>query len=452
MHRLLAGMSKVAPLSTADEETTDVLLLRFESGSFGLQGEGITTITFVSTADRAAATAQLKQRLARVAASNPWLCGTIVKEPQHGSLYALRYPKAVVSVETIFAESETSLPVNATYVELVAAVKKSGATLPIGKKLFQAQQPICKLTIAPSASGFILLFSMSHMVANGGTYTQILNMIASEATPITALCPMRKQECYDKIPDVVGKKQHAYMMGDVGNICNALGKLMCGSKPVAHCFIVDDDKLKVAREQAAASFGGQCSANDVLTSGEQLSSPLSSLFPLFSSPCFGLARVVPIAGFANAVKPRLLNMAVDFKGRIDGLSTNDAGNYHLGIYFDPQGYASPGSIRGALKSSPPMSRAALPGCWEGTFCKTAIITSWAGFKGLDMPGCTQTMHVPCADIAGLLVKALDATAIVFNPQPDKIAILCCVKGVEPSQLRAAMPLGDALDPKLWPVV
>ena len=144
-------------------------------------------------------------------------------------------------------------------------------------------------------------------------------------------------------------------------------------------------------------------------------------------------------------------MACDFKGRIDGLTTSDAGNYHLGLYFDPQGYAQPGGIRSAIKSAAPMSRAALPGCCEGTFCRTAIITSWAGFKGLDVPGCNQTMHVPCADIASVLMKALDGTAIVFNPRPGKLAVLCCVKGVEPSELRAAMPLGDALDPKLWPV-
>jgi len=308
-------------------------------------------------------------------------------------------------------------------VELVAAVKKSGATLPIGKKLFQTQQPISKLTVVPSATGLVMVFSVSHMVANGGTYMQILNMLASQSSPITALSPVRKQECYDKIPEVVGKTQHAYMMGDIGSIFNALGKLMCGTKPVPHCFIVDDDALKVAREQASASFGAKCSANDVLTSG-----------------------------FANAVKPRLLNMACDFKGRIDGLTMNDAGNYHLGLYFDPQGYAQPGGIRSAIKSAAPMSRAALPGCCEGTFCKTAIITSWAGFIGLNVLGCTQTMHVPCADIASVLVKALDGTAIVFNPRPGKVAILCCVKGVEPSELRASMPLGDALDPKLWPVV
>ena len=113
-------------------------------------------------------------------------------------------------------------------------------------------------------------------------------------------------------------------------------------------------------------------------------------------------------------------------------------------------YAEPQGIRTALTRAPPMSRASLPGCCEGSTCKTAIITSWAGFNGLSIPQCTQQMHFPCADIAGLLVKAMDGTCIIFNPLPGKLAMLCCVSGVEPSALREGLPLGEPLSSKLWP--
>eukprot|EP00325_Prymnesiales_sp_UTEX-LB-985_P005895 CAMPEP_0174699986 /NCGR_PEP_ID=MMETSP1094-20130205/5082_1 /TAXON_ID=156173 /ORGANISM="Chrysochromulina brevifilum, Strain UTEX LB 985" /LENGTH=419 /DNA_ID=CAMNT_0015897399 /DNA_START=28 /DNA_END=1287 /DNA_ORIENTATION=+ len=416
-------MSKVAPLSAVPEDLTDVLLLQFESGQFGLQGEGITTVTFASTDDLPSAAAWLKGRLQLVAAANPWLCGTIVKEPQHGKLYALRFPKIVASVDAIFMQPATPLfAEDLSYVELITAIKKQGASLPIGKTLFKTQQPVFKCTVAPSAAGLVMVVSLSHMIANGGTYTQILNMLASEANPISALSPVRKQACHDQIPEIVGKSQYAYMMGSVGSAFNAIGKLLCGGKPTPHCFLVDDSKLAAARTQASSASGAPCSANDVLTSG-----------------------------FGNVVQPRLLNMACDFKRHIDGLSTSDAGNYHLGLYFDPQGYARPGGIREAITRGPPMSRAALPGCCEGMTCKTAIITSWAGFKGLHVPGCTQTMHVPCADIAGLLIKALDGTCIVFNPLPSRLAMLCCVgKGIGPTELCAGLPLGEPLSAKLWP--
>ena len=80
----------------------------------------------------------------------------------------------------------------------------------------------------------------------------------------------------------------------------ALGAIMFGPSPAVHCFAVDAARLTEAREVAKAAGQG-VSANDVLT-----------------------------PGVGNVCAPRLLTMACDFKGKIEGPTHEMAGNYHAG--------------------------------------------------------------------------------------------------------------------------
>ena len=411
-------MSKVAPDTS---NTTDVPLLKFESGMFGLMGEGITTITFCK-GDATAGAAFLKDRLTEVAASNPWICGTIAKAKP---LSFLRVPNSAPAVDSIFEfDKDLKVSEDMDYITLVKVVKKSKAYLPTGSKIAKKGIPVSRMTVVPTTGGFAVIFCMSHMIANGGTYYTIYNMIGDGK--ITALNTTRKQELSDRVPEWVGKKHYAYMTGSLGNTLNAIGCLLCGKMPASYCFMIDDAKLKAAKDAAKAATpdmpdGMHISTNDVLTSG-----------------------------FAKVNKPRLLTMAMDFKGRIDGLKREDAGNYHAGILLDPAGYTQAGEIRKAVAGPAPCSRASLPAFMTAMTCKTALITSWAGFKGLDIPGCTQTMHCPIADTASMLVKAQDALCIVFNPLPGRTAMLCCVKTATPAQLIKVLPIEGPLSMKMWP--
>ena len=72
-------------------EMVDEPLFDHESGLGGMMGDGVTTVTFYE-GDMAAGVAYLRDRLAVVAAANPWIFGCIVKE-KHGKRAALRFPK-----------------------------------------------------------------------------------------------------------------------------------------------------------------------------------------------------------------------------------------------------------------------------------------------------------------------------------------------------------------------
>ena len=56
--------------------------------------------------------------------------------------------------------------------------------------MLKTQQPVCKLTLAPTSDqrGVALIFSMSHIAADGATYYAILNQLSSDGQ-VTAANP-----------------------------------------------------------------------------------------------------------------------------------------------------------------------------------------------------------------------------------------------------------------------
>ena len=282
-------MAKVAPQAS---ETEDCILSAFESGMGGMLGEGITTVTFFN-GDVKAAAEYLKQRLALVAAANPWIFGHLVKEKQHAKRAALRTPKVAppVSEEVYELNEALKLSEEMPYEDMVKAVQKSSAYVPMGRKLLNKRRPVSKLSVAPTVGGggFAVIFSLSHTVCNGGTYYQILNMLSSNGA-IVAMDPRRKEELAEKPKEFMGMAHYAYLNGGT-NALNGLGKIAFGKNPKAHCFLVDDAKLNAAKAEAKAKPGApeRISSNDVLTSA-----------------------------FASLCKSRVFIMAVDFKGKIEG--------------------------------------------------------------------------------------------------------------------------------------
>lgn len=414
---------KVAP--ETESTTTDVLLSAFESNGFGgMLGEGITTVSFFS-GDLDAAAIFLKERLELVAAANPWLLGNLVKEKQHGKRCALRFSSSkeppAVSDAVFEVNKSLVLAEETSYTDFMKMVNSSGAKIPSGKKLLNKSLPVCKLTVASAAGGFALIFSISHVVCNGGTYYQILNMLSADGT-VVAMNPTRQEALQDKVNEYMGKRHYAYLT-DAACTFNALGKIFFGKNPKAYCFLIDDAKLAAAKAAAKAQPGApdRISANDVLTSA-----------------------------YGKACRLKLLIMAADFKGRIEGTSTTDAAQYHAALMLDESGFGSPAAIREALMGPPPLSRAALPGFWKSMGLRMGLITSWASLKSLSIPSCTLSLHTPCEQTSGMVVKAQDDTCIVFNPRPGKLAMLCISSTLGPKELMAALPFEGPLAPKMWP--
>lgn len=410
------------------KKTADVPLLKLESGKMFLLGEGITTVQFFE-GDAVAAAVFLKERLAQVIEASPWIGGVLVKNASmHGKLAAIRYSKNLdkirysKNIDALFDVDETlQLSEDMPYKALAKAVTRSRAHVPRGVKLLNKPLPFTRLTVVPRASGggFAVIFSMSHVVADGATYYTVLGMLSAEGAvqPVDAA---RKQAAQDAVPGQVGPRFQARLLG-VPVALNGIGEMLWGKRARMHCLLVDGERLGVAKaaaKAAAPEVPGHISTNDVLTSG-----------------------------FGRLVKARLLLMAIDFRNRIDGLTFGDAGNYHSGLLFDAAAYSHPSTIRAALTGPPPLSRAALPGTLAQVRCRMAMITNWASMsKGeLALPGCKQTLHVPCVNAAELSWDS----AIVFKPRPAEVAVLAFLKRRSAEELRAELPLGAPVNEKMF---
>lgn len=304
------------------------------------------------------------------------------------------------------------------YRQLEKAIAKSSVLVKTGTTCVKKQLPFTKLTLCPNADGssFAVIFSMSHVVANGNGYYAVQNMLADNSE-IFAIDPVRNEAFFKQGPELVGKKEMASMMSTPA-ILNSIGCMLFGKKPTLHCFLIDEAKLTAAKEQAK----GQApfiSTNDILTSG------------------FGLASC-----------PKMLLMAFDFRGRVEGLSDKNAGNYNGGCLYDKATYSSPAAIRSSLQGKPPYSRCdPLPGAMTRTTCKCSVITNWASMsKGdLTIPGCTQTLHVPYV----VSSEACWDTAVVFKARPGQVAMMMFVKNTSVKELQEKLPLGDSLG-KMFP--
>eukprot|EP00943_MAST-04B_sp_MAST-4B-sp1_P008655 g8655.t1 len=418
----------VKTASVEPSETTDTPLLKLESSAGMMMGKGITTMQFYK-GNKEDASTFLKERLKLIAEQNPWICASLVKDTkQHGKLIALRYPKNNVSTDNIFkVDHSLKISKDMPYQEIVDAVKKSDVHVDTGYSLCKSGDPITKCTVASSSTDdtFVVFFSISHACADGFTYYTILNMLFDGAE-IFALEAVRNEKYRADLPEKIGKKASKWMMNPgCGQIMNFIGLMCCGRKnqPV-YCFLVDPKKLTEAKENAKQGPNAPefVSTNDILTSG-----------------------------FGRTTNTRLLTMAMDFRGRVDGLTKKTAGCYHAGLLFDPDAYSTPGNIRQALAGPAPQSRVgSFPGCCgsiSGNW--TAMITNWgSASKGnYDIPGCEHLLHIPYVQTNDMPVDF----AIVFKARKGETAVMLGFQyGKDMVDIaKAELPIDQMLSEKMF---
>jgi len=411
----------------------DTPLLKFESNWMMQYQWPITTVQ-IYEGDANAAAEFLRGRLAEVARLNPWMGGKLIKDPKrHGKLIALRYnpggeesPPPVDEMFEFVVDDAKGFEVG-PYEELAEALKASEACVPNGNGLIKSGRPVCKLTVSPrkdEKGGFAVIFSMSHTVADGHTYYAILNMLSSAAVPF-AMKAERDEKFQDGMPRQIGEEFYEAMLNPgLPMMVHYLGIWAKAKRVKPLCFFIDEDKLKAAKESAAgAGAEGEepapyVSTNDIVTSG-----------------------------FGRAVNARMLTMAINFRGRMDGLTAERAGNYHSGLIWGPDGYATPNKIRRALDGPPPLSRGSLPGgcCVTGNW--TAMISNWSSLSRghLDIPGCAQTLHLPYLNTK----EMMEDSCFVFKARPGEVAVMLFLQNATLADVKKELPLGEPVSPEIF---
>eukprot|EP00927_Polykrikos_kofoidii_P083770 TRINITY_DN8658_c0_g1_i1.p1 TRINITY_DN8658_c0_g1~~TRINITY_DN8658_c0_g1_i1.p1 ORF type:complete len:423 (+),score=82.30 TRINITY_DN8658_c0_g1_i1:90-1358(+) len=412
-------------------ESECVELMEMESSAY-VYLDGITTVTFF---DGAVALEQVKDRLVHVVQASPWLAWKLVKNKKSKNIQMSFDPsptKELILGKLLEQIEVADISPTMPFETLIKKISKdtNAHIKDTGFGLLKKGLPYTKVTVVKnkgsSGNSWALVFSVSHVIADGYTYYKILSMLGSQAeAAIVSLNPRRHHNFVPQLKEAVGEKEYNTVMGAAPLMMNYFSTMTFGGKPRVRSFFVDLSKIEEAKEKSKSEKTSDfVSTNDILT-----------------------------AFWGRLTQARLVEMAVNFRGRFPELQFDDAGNYEGCILFSTGDVADPGNIRKALQRTdgkfqstlePPRN---LPGSWEMCRCKYRIITNWASFfSELHFDGCTQRLHVPYMSPSTLPTDIL----VIFRPTKDTLGVFIVTRKLSDEQLTSRGPEGSFLGAQILP--
>lgn len=382
-------------------------LFEYESSKQMALELGVTTITFLKTSNQKQAIAALKSRLFQILKANPWLVGRLIKIKNQKRLKLIYSPEITKEHLTeIFHENESiAISEKTPYPELYKKIiNNKVARIPMGLNLINKDRPSLSLTVSrTNDNNFALIYSLGHIISDGETYYNVLNMLSSD-TPIKALNPERKSLYSWKSAISEVDYKFLYRKSFIINIIQSY-LFDRNTQLVAH-YINKEEINKAKTDSKQNSDVPYISTNDIITSS-----------------------------FFKTIKARIGMMAINFRNKIAGLDDNDAGNYEGVKLYDSGIYATPEGIRKSLQGTIPYkSRSkSMPGALESCYMNIGIITNWTSFTGkLTIDHCEEVLHLPILPTH----QPLNA-AIIFYPRPNKAAVLISSKYLKPKYIKKA---------------
>lgn len=399
-----------------------------------LGSPSITTATFFRGNSTQASIA-IASRLAAVVAANPWLKGTLEKNKSKASagLYLvhpteddLENATAGLFNATIRGGKPCESPVldeTMAFNHVSKAVAGTSAEVLRGSACIGNREPLLALTVLPDAKRpddtFAVIFSLSHVIADGFTYYKLLSMI-SRGGPVEALNAMRKHSFEEQARTAQGLEEVKWL-SSCGFICNAVCGAVCSRKPVFESYYVDEGRIRERKAAAVAGGGADVefvSTNDVLCSD-----------------------------FCVAVRAGALLMPINFRERLQDITPADAGNYEGLLVFGSGDFANASLIRKTLRSGfSPFSRSgggALPGCCE-MVCSVyvSIVINWTFqfFQEVEVEGCEHMIHMPICPLEGQPFEG----AIIYRPRRGETAVAILSRNLDSAGLQQKLPLGAAV--------
>lgn len=431
----------VAPAPT--KETKSIFLMSPEESGLLMVPSSLLLISTVTFFEGQVPTEGLKNRIVEIVQANPWLACRLKKQAdgkkKKPAIVYDEQPSAKAIEEDHYREYSlddirggrkelSAIDIGQPYEAIVKAMLKSDAKLSCGSECVGKNEPQFRVTVVPSTDGkrFALLISLSHVIADGYTYYEILNLLSFNA-PMKELNPVRKQDFGKALKAAVGKVEYNFP-GSAGYLFNALGNMIFGSKPKIRAHWIDKAKVAKIKEEAKKDSGGSVefvSTNDVVTSV-----------------------------FGKLARTNVLEMAIDMRKRLPDYTKEDAGNYEFALYFRPDDFGTPSLIRQAVIGKDGEygrrctgSQTKLPGFWGASRRRIALITNWSSnhsgecFLG---DGCKQELHLP-------LYKAppLEA-AIIFKPSPSSLGLITFARHIKKDAFKDSSSIfGESISDRIF---
>lgn len=149
-----------------------------------------------------------------------------------------------------------------------------------------------------------------------------------------------------------------------------------------------------------------------------------------------------VSSFVKATNSRMTLMAINWRGRLQGLDTDDAGNYEAVVMYDQDGAETPSRIRESLSNGPPFRRQSdrpVPGTCESLSCRYSMITNWA-FQCFDgdlriLPDVSTPtrFHLPIVNLDMMPWPF----AVIVRSRRDTLSVLYILTDTSVEDLKAA---------------
>jgi len=403
--------------------TVKVNLLKFERIDMMIENSISKIIFFEGSSDEVYSIA--KERMLKLLELNPWLASRLVKDKKSKEVIMEfdenESPESQIK-SILFEEKNLCIDSSMDFEQMLLALKPH--IVAPGRKLLKTCGMVTRVTILKheinQCSGFAILFSISHVAADGYTYYKILNSFF-DPSQMSVMNYQRKIKESEKIKEFIGDINYNFA-GSLALIVNILKNLIFGRKVKYLSRYIDENKIDTIKSEYLAGDTKEfpfLSTNDIITSS-----------------------------FARATKSRLCLSAINLRNRIEGMNNDDAGNYEFVLMLDEKHYNTPENIRRTLSSKGKflVNDGVLPGIWESLNSNYSTITNAASFiEDYQISGLKQILHIPLFNPK----KAFMDFGVVYKANNGRRAILFFGKKTSLKDYIAEAELGESVCSSLF---
>ena len=375
-----------------------------------LPARTVSTITFYGGT---VPLAYISERIITIIKENPWLTG-FLKNSTHG--ISIFYPNSLpsdteIQVKHLKIIQDPTLHENLGFSEF--STRYGSKLVKVGKLcLNKESEPLFGIIVIQiSADKFAIICSMSHVLADGHTFYSIYGMLSQSIKPTALIRQPFKNFVELSHPMRRGDDLGAFL--DLpSTIFHFIVTKLFQPRFRLHLYEIDQDWI-AKEKNAAVQQDSSCnfvSTNDIICSW-----------------------------FYRLVRTDVAMMAANLRDRIPGLNKIYAGNYQIGIAYQPADYATPSLIRRSLQDSNNLGRVVsgpLPSAFETIFrgIRICLITNWSTFyMEVELPDSEQIMHSPIFNIDGSV--PINDACVIFRPNKGKLAVFIGTRSCSDAEIR-----------------
>jgi hypothetical protein len=334
----------------------------------------------------------LRARVHQLVQGHPWLAGRIQTIDGEVKLTPTD-PEAWASYFEVI--EGPPLAANMPY-EAILEVARSKLIKP-GSACLDADEALFRVVMFTHDSGFALLTSLSHVLADGFTFYYVYGQLSCPTEPASMSTARQHAFGGDVLSEALGPEKASWLgTGD------AFQSMVHSWSHPLDCAVFELNTPWVAEQKVQySSEDSFVSTNDVLTSW---------FFQQGEFFKYGL-------------------MAINCRQRLCELTLSHIGNYEAFVQYFPDESSTPQGIRKALLSPPKFAagRTDVPTPEETRTLHWACSTNWVTFyQHVTFGGCTHLFHIPLYD----LDMPLPGAMVIFRPNEGQIAVLSMVRSKE----------------------